>query len=105
MRFCLKLLNDYGHYLGLPAPLELITDDDDLWNEFVQQQTSVGRSLSGGKSRPAFAARFHAAHHGTRTPGGLGFAPSQRTGRVSGDRLERGLSARRLSGEQERNGR
>jgi ATP-dependent exoDNAse (exonuclease V) beta subunit len=43
---CLKLLNDYGHYLGLPAPLELITDDDDLWNEFVQQQTHVGRSLS-----------------------------------------------------------
>jgi ATP-dependent helicase/nuclease subunit A len=45
--FCLKLLNDYGHYLGLPAPLELITDDDDLWNEFVQQQTRVGHSLSG----------------------------------------------------------
>ena len=44
--FCLKLLNDYGHHLGLPAPLELITDDDDLWNEFVQQQTRVGRSLS-----------------------------------------------------------
>jgi ATP-dependent exoDNAse (exonuclease V) beta subunit len=44
--FCLKLLNDYGHYLGLPAPLELITDDEDLWNEFVQQQTRVGRSLS-----------------------------------------------------------
>ena len=44
--FCLKLLNDYGHYLGLPAPLELITGDDDLWNEFVQQQTHVGRSLS-----------------------------------------------------------
>ena len=44
--FCLKLLNDYGHYLGLPAPLELITKDDDLWNEFVQQQTSIGRSLS-----------------------------------------------------------
>src|SRR5204862_2650452 len=44
--FCLKLLNDYGHYLGLPAPLELITDDDDVWNEFLQQQTHVGRSLS-----------------------------------------------------------
>lgn len=44
--FCLKLLNDYGHYLGLPGPLELITDDDDLWNEFVQQQNSVGRSLT-----------------------------------------------------------
>ena len=45
--FCLKLLNDHGHYLGLPAPLDLITEDDDLWNEFVQQQTRVGRSLSG----------------------------------------------------------
>jgi ATP-dependent helicase/nuclease subunit A len=44
--FCLKLLNDYGHSLGLPAPLELITDDADLWNEFVQQHTHVGRSLS-----------------------------------------------------------
>ena len=44
--FCLKLLNDYGHYLGLPAPLELVTDDDDLWAEFVQEQTTVGRSLS-----------------------------------------------------------
>ena len=49
--FCLKLLNDYGHYLGLPAPLELITDDDDLWNEFVQQQTQVGRSLSAENRR------------------------------------------------------
>ena len=44
--FCFKLLNDYGHYLGLPAPLELLADDDDLWSEFIQQQTSVGRSLS-----------------------------------------------------------
>ncbi|MDQ3119016.1 MAG: UvrD-helicase domain-containing protein [Verrucomicrobiota bacterium] len=44
--FCLKLLTDYGHYLGLPAPLELLTDDEDLWNEFVQEQTSVGRSLA-----------------------------------------------------------
>ena len=40
--FCMKLLTDYGHYLGLPAPLELITDDDDLWQEFVQQQTRLG---------------------------------------------------------------
>ena len=43
--FCLKLLNDYGHFLGLPAPLELVTDDEDLWTEFVQQQTHIGRSL------------------------------------------------------------
>jgi ATP-dependent helicase/nuclease subunit A len=44
--FCFKLLNEYGHYLGLPAPLELLADDEDLWTEFVQQQTLVGRSLS-----------------------------------------------------------
>ena len=29
--FCMKLLTDFGHYLGLPAPLELLSDDDDLW--------------------------------------------------------------------------
>ena len=44
--FCVKLLTTHGHRLGLPARLELVTDDDDLWNEFVQQQTIVGRSLS-----------------------------------------------------------
>ena len=44
--FCMKLLTNYGHYLGLPAPLELITDDEDLWQEFVQQQTRLGAALS-----------------------------------------------------------
>src|SRR5882757_601793 len=44
--FCMKLLTNYGHYLGLPAPLELITDDEDLWQEFVQQQPRLGGSLS-----------------------------------------------------------
>lgn len=44
--FCVKLLAAHGHHLGLPANLELITDDEDLWNQFVQQQTSIGRSLS-----------------------------------------------------------
>jgi ATP-dependent exoDNAse (exonuclease V) beta subunit len=44
--FCMKLLTDYGHYLGLPAPLELVEeDDDDLWQEFAQNQTRIGRSL------------------------------------------------------------
>ena len=41
--FCVKLLASYGHHLGLPQNLELVTDDDDLWNEFVQQQTTIGR--------------------------------------------------------------
>jgi ATP-dependent helicase/nuclease subunit A len=44
--FCLKLLAAYGHYLGLPPELETITDDNDLWNEFLQRQTTIGRSLS-----------------------------------------------------------
>jgi ATP-dependent exoDNAse (exonuclease V) beta subunit len=45
--FCMKLLTDFGHYLGLPAPLELASEDDDnLWQEFLQSQTRVGRSLS-----------------------------------------------------------
>jgi ATP-dependent exoDNAse (exonuclease V) beta subunit len=43
--FCMKLLTDFGHYLGLPAPLELVEDDDDLWQEFAQNQTRNGRSL------------------------------------------------------------
>ena len=44
--FCMKLLATHGHHLGLPARLETITDDDDdLWNEFVQQQTEIGHSL------------------------------------------------------------
>jgi ATP-dependent helicase/nuclease subunit A len=50
--FCMKLLTNYGHYLGLPAPHELITDDEDLWQEFVQQQTRLGESL-GKENRAA----------------------------------------------------
>src|SRR6202051_2263210 len=48
--FCMKLLTDFGHYLGLPAPLELVEDDDDLWQEFAQNQTRIGYSL-GEKNR------------------------------------------------------
>src|ERR1041384_6531849 len=43
--FCMKLLTDFGHYLGLPAPLELVEDDSDLWREFAQKQTHIGGSL------------------------------------------------------------
>ena len=43
---CVRLLTTHGHRLGLPARLELVTDDDDLWNEFLQQQTTIARSLS-----------------------------------------------------------
>ncbi len=44
--FCMKLLATHGHHLGLPPNLELITDDADLWNQFVQQYTTIGRTLN-----------------------------------------------------------
>src|SRR4029453_840367 len=44
--FCMKLLAAHGHHLGLPQNLELITDHENLWNEFVQQYATVGRSLT-----------------------------------------------------------
>src|SRR5436305_10363477 len=45
--FCMKLLTDFGHYLGLPAPLELLDENDDaeLWQQFVQSHAEVGHSL------------------------------------------------------------
>src|SRR6266567_4655781 len=55
--FCMKLLTDFGHYLGLPAPLDLVSEDDDnLWQEFAQNQIRIGRSL-GDKDR-AMLLRF-----------------------------------------------
>jgi ATP-dependent exoDNAse (exonuclease V) beta subunit len=49
--FCVRLLENYGHYLGLPPTFDIITDDDEVWNEFVQQQTTIGRSLSDENRR------------------------------------------------------
>jgi ATP-dependent exoDNAse (exonuclease V) beta subunit len=44
--FCVRLLEGYGHHLGLPPAFDVITDDEDLWNDFVQHQTTIGRALS-----------------------------------------------------------
>ena len=33
---------------------DVITDDDEVWNEFVQQQTTIGRSLSQENRRELF---------------------------------------------------
>src|SRR5919198_2585135 len=55
--FCMKLLTDFGHYLGLPAPLELASEDDyNLWQEFAQNQTRIGLSL--GDTNRAILLRF-----------------------------------------------
>jgi len=45
--FCMKLLTTYGHYLGLPSPLDLVTEDDEeLWETFIKEYHRVGRNLS-----------------------------------------------------------
>ena len=45
--FCMKLLTNYGHYLGLPSPLDLVAEDDEeLWEAFIQQHHHIGRNLS-----------------------------------------------------------
>jgi ATP-dependent helicase/nuclease subunit A len=44
--FCVKLLAEHGHHLGLPSRLDLISDDEELWSEFVQRTESIGDSLS-----------------------------------------------------------
>jgi ATP-dependent helicase/nuclease subunit A len=49
--FCVRLLENYGHYLGLPPTFDVITDDEEVWNEFVQQQTTIGRLLSDENRR------------------------------------------------------
>jgi ATP-dependent exoDNAse (exonuclease V) beta subunit len=48
---CVRLLESHGHYIGLPPAFDVITDDDEVWNEFVQRQTTIGRSLSDDNRR------------------------------------------------------
>ncbi len=52
--FCVRLLETYGHHLGLPPTFEVITDDEEVWNQFVQQQTTLGSSLSDENRRELF---------------------------------------------------
>jgi superfamily I DNA/RNA helicase len=33
--YCVRLLDRFGHYLGLPSPVGLLQDDNDLWNRFL----------------------------------------------------------------------
>jgi ATP-dependent exoDNAse (exonuclease V) beta subunit len=49
--FCVQLLESYGHHLGLPPQVDLVTDDTELWNDFVQQYGSIGRTLSDKNRR------------------------------------------------------
>jgi len=33
--YCVRLLERFGHYLGLPSPVALLEVDDELWNRFL----------------------------------------------------------------------
>jgi len=42
--YCVKLLERFGHYLGLPSSVKLLQADDDLWNRFLLQ--GLGKGIS-----------------------------------------------------------
>jgi ATP-dependent exoDNAse (exonuclease V) beta subunit len=46
-QFCLKLLRIHGHYLGLPASLELLTDEATLSRQFASEIDSLELWLPG----------------------------------------------------------
>lgn len=46
-QFCLKLLRIHGHYLGLSATLELLTNEDALWRQFAGEIDSFEPWLPG----------------------------------------------------------
>jgi ATP-dependent helicase/nuclease subunit A len=52
--FCMKLLREHGHRLGLPAKLDLIRDDTELWAEFVERQAIVGTNLPAAQREKLF---------------------------------------------------
>ena len=49
--FCVKLLRQHGHHLGLPGKLDLLKDDRALWMEFVQQHTTIAARLTAAQRR------------------------------------------------------
>jgi ATP-dependent helicase/nuclease subunit A len=40
--YCVRLLDRFGHYLGLPSPAGLLQDDADLWNRFLLRGLGQG---------------------------------------------------------------
>jgi len=50
--YCVKLLQRFGHYIGLPSSVELLTVDDELWNRFLLQ--GLGRGTQQDHLRDLF---------------------------------------------------
>ena len=42
--YCVRLLDRFGHYLGLPSPVALLEADDQLWNRFLIH--GLGRKMA-----------------------------------------------------------
>jgi hypothetical protein len=40
--YCVRLLDRFGHYLGLPSPVGLLQDDTELWNRFLLRGLGQG---------------------------------------------------------------
>lgn len=43
--FCVRLLGQYGHHIGLPGKLGVLSNDDTVWRDFVQSHTQIGSDL------------------------------------------------------------
>jgi len=52
--FCLNLLRTHGHFLGLPATVDIAEDEDALWIEYIRQQAELGRSVAPEVRRCVF---------------------------------------------------
>ncbi len=40
--FCVELLRNFGHHIGLTAKFELVEKDDELWLDFLQESVALG---------------------------------------------------------------
>jgi ATP-dependent exoDNAse (exonuclease V) beta subunit len=40
--YCVRLLERFGHYLGLPSPVGLVEVDDELWHRFLLRGLATG---------------------------------------------------------------
>lgn len=52
--YCVRLLEQFGHYLGLPSPVGLLQADDELWPRFLLR--GLGPEIA---SAPEFRDLFH----------------------------------------------
>jgi ATP-dependent exoDNAse (exonuclease V) beta subunit len=47
--YCVRLLDRFGHYLGLPSPVGLLKDDEEFWNRFLRRGLPPGWARDAGE--------------------------------------------------------